>query len=365
MNGKTKNLLKWKPEGGFRGLAAVLPSFGMAFAVIAAAGMIEAGCDNLAGAGNGYDEAAPQEASGFAPESAGEREPAADYTLAIRTITVRFKVKNGGWGLLWSTGIVSTQNDSYSLIHRRENCADDFDIYIVVPAKEKYLNIRWKAFGVWSKITYLKAKMALAGDEARNYTIVLDYNGQGKVATKNLYDVSVSVKDVNNDFSNALERASKDPFVFRTITVGFELRNSPGGLTEGMVSTQDDSYIIYNSVSGNAFSITLAVPVSDKYLNVLWRARRRITVTGNTLSDGYLNVPGMSTAGNYDDHLYYIRGRIKPENCNIILNYNGPGAGITANNLDDCESYVSDEGFDSIDTWRDYWENHKARSAGN
>jgi len=58
MNGKTQSLLKGKPEGGFLRLAALLPSFSMAPAVIAAAGMVLAECDNLTSAGNGYDGAA-------------------------------------------------------------------------------------------------------------------------------------------------------------------------------------------------------------------------------------------------------------------------------------------------------------------
>jgi len=37
--------------------------------------------------------------------------------------------------------------------------------------------------------TYLKAKMPVG--EAGHYTITLDYNGLGKVATKKLYDVDV------------------------------------------------------------------------------------------------------------------------------------------------------------------------------
>jgi len=176
-----------------------------ALAVFAAAGMMAAGCDSLAGSGVG-DEAVFTETAGSVLNSAGSG--------TTKKIKVKFEVKNGGvWGLVWSYGIVSTQDDSY-LVYDWDVCANDFYITITVPASDEYLNIRWKGNeGGFS--TYVRAKM-----KAESGTITLDYNGNagsGKVATKNLHDVKVygpifsdDNKWVLEDWENAKKRAVKD-----------------------------------------------------------------------------------------------------------------------------------------------------------
>jgi len=52
MTKKTQNLSDGKLKGSFPGLAAVMLSFGLAFAAFAAGGMVLAGCDNMAGSGS-------------------------------------------------------------------------------------------------------------------------------------------------------------------------------------------------------------------------------------------------------------------------------------------------------------------------
>jgi len=302
---RTKNLFMRKPESGFRGLAAVLPSFGLAFAVFAAAGMMAAGCDSLTGGGG---ETAFAEAA--APESAGG--PAFAAADGIKAIKVKFDVKNGGWGLIKSYGVVSTQDDSH-LNWGFGELANDFEVRIAVPAGEKYLNIRWEATDFFWKVTYLKARLQL-GDGSGSYTVVLDYNGRGKVAVKNLSDVSLNTKDADNDFDNAYRRAgTTDPEGFRIIKVRFEVKNGEWGLwkSEGIVSTQDDSYLIYDDGDGaNDFDITIPVPLEDEYLNVRWRS---IPVAGNRT---------------------YVKAKMKAESGTITLDYNGPGKVVTKNLYD-------------------------------
>jgi len=179
---RIQNLLKGKLNS-FRDLAAVLPSFSMAFAVIAAAGMIAAGCESPAWTGIGDAGTAPAEAAASVPGSAGGREPAADYAADGKHIKVKFKVKNGGFGLWLSKGIVSTQDDNY-LVLNEASFANDFTITITAPESDEYLNIRWFCLDPRYMETVLKAKM-----KPESGTITLDYNGGNKVETKNLYDV--------------------------------------------------------------------------------------------------------------------------------------------------------------------------------
>jgi len=169
--------------------------------VFAAAGMVLAGCESPAGVGNGYDDVVSTEASASVLNSAGDG--------AAKKIKVKFNVKNGGSSLMRSDGIVSTQDDSY-LVCDWDAFANDFDITITVPASDEYLNIRWKGLDFWGNGTYVKAKM-----KPESGTITLDYNGKGKVATKNLYDVRVDgiwlcFKDADQyDFYRDWESAKK------------------------------------------------------------------------------------------------------------------------------------------------------------
>jgi len=198
----TKNLLKWKPEGGFPGLAAVLPSSGFAFAVFAAAVMVLAGCDSLAGTG-----------------SAGGPSLAVSGT---KTIKVKFNVKNGGGGLIKSEGLVSTWDD-YNIVYDHAIGANDYTLTITVPEAEEWLNVRWKAKDAGrTKPFYVFAQM-----EAKSGTIMLDYNGykDGRpvVATENLVQAEVLYKDetvwddaargdisIDRFWENLKERSARD-----------------------------------------------------------------------------------------------------------------------------------------------------------
>jgi len=307
---KRTHLLNGKPEGGFSGLAAVMLSFSMALAAFAAGGIVLAGCDSPAGVATGYNEAVFAETSAPAPESGGGAIAGSTVTKKIK---VKFNVKNGGWGLIKSQGIVSKQDDSY-LVSGSAGCADDFVIEITVPASENYLNIRWKGTDTGWKCTYLKAKMELAGGQVRDYTIVLDYNGRGKVATKKLSDVTVNTKDVNNDFSNALALADGGTSTdnLQTITVKFDVRDGGGGLnsSEGIISTKDDSYLVYNGNSfADDFTITIPVPASDEYLNIRW--------WGNNGFGGSI-----------------VNAKMKPVSSTVILDYRGD-MNVATNNLYD------------------------------
>jgi len=175
------------------------------FAVIAAAGMVPAGCGSPAGGGNGYDEVVSAAASSPVFNSAGEEQSNDTSSSTTKTIKVKFEVKNGGWGLWKSFGIVSTAADSH-LVYDRNLFANDYTITITAPENDPYLNIRWK--GVEENLgkpryTYCKAKM-----KVESGTITLDYNGVGKVATKNLYDVSVTTYS-EQDWDEAEKRAVK------------------------------------------------------------------------------------------------------------------------------------------------------------
>jgi len=308
---RTENLLNGKPEGGFRGWRRVLPSAGLAFAVIAAAGTGLAGCDSLTGGGG----AVFTEAEAAAPESAGGTIAASG--TAFRTINVKFEILNGGWGLINSRGIVSKQDDSY-LVSGEPDFASgyfasaDFTISIIVPASEKYLNIRWKATDIWWRCTYLKAGLQLV-DGNGSYTVVLDYNGRGNVATKNLSDVSVNTNDAGNDFHNALARVSGPlPADLRRITVKFEVMDGGFGLSKsvGLVSMQDDSYLEYKQKPSSwDFTITITVPADSEYLNVRWFCD---DINGYT----------------------YVKAKVKAESGTITLDYNGKGKVATKNLYD-------------------------------
>jgi len=115
-----------------------------------------------------------------------------------RKIKVKFNVKNGGWGLWNSEGIVSTQDDSSYLVYEKGVCANDYTITILVTPEDEYLNVRWKCRAGVAGETLVRARM-----KAESGTITLDYNGGHKVATKNLYDVVVGdnhYRDINSHY---------------------------------------------------------------------------------------------------------------------------------------------------------------------
>jgi len=140
-----------------------------ALAVFAAAVIVPAGCDNLSGSGNGSETAFTEAAA----------------AAGTKIIKVKFNVKNGGYGLVASTGLVSAQDDIY-VESGGGIFAEDFTIAITVPASDEYVNIRWRSDPLIGDHTYVKAKM-----KPESGTITVDYNGYRKVAAKNLYDVRV------------------------------------------------------------------------------------------------------------------------------------------------------------------------------
>jgi len=188
---RTKNLLMRKPKGGFCGLAAVLLSFSWAFAVFAAGGMVLAGCDNLAGAGTGDESAFAadvESAEAAAPEDGSAGGPSFDAS-GRKTIKVKFNVKNGGWGLRQSEGMISTWDD-YNIVYNWGSYANDYTIWITVPEAEEWLNVRWRADDLFRGLTRADRFYVFAQIRPVSCTITLDYNGykngQPRVATENL-----------------------------------------------------------------------------------------------------------------------------------------------------------------------------------
>jgi len=182
-----------KPESGFRGRrrgtsgslasrvwpAVFLLSFGLALA----------GCISCNDGLSAADVAAAgTDTSGdVTADDSGVTPPAAGYVPGRKEVKVKFEVKNGGYGLLKSGGIVSAQDDSY-LVYNNASYANDFTIKIMIPSGDEYVNIRWKGEDWISPETYVKAKMKIHKSDGA-YIIVIDYNGFAKVATEYLYDV--------------------------------------------------------------------------------------------------------------------------------------------------------------------------------
>jgi len=313
---RTKNLLNGKPEGGFLSLAAVLPSFGLALAVFAASVMAPAGCENMAGSGNGgeavfAEEGAPEGAGGTTALSAGG---------TTKTIKVKFEVLNGGDGITWSAGIVGTQDNRY-LIYDSRSFSYDYTITIIAPAGDEFLNVYWtckKSVVIKPQQYYCKAKM-----KAESGTITLDYNGNKNVATKNLYDVDVFWdRDRSTQYADwwkDLEKraSSKEVPGTRRIDVKFNVKNGGFGLTksEGIVSSQDDDYLVYDhGTCANDYTITIPVPPEDEYLNIRWKC-----------TDGLVGAT-------------YVKARMKAESGTITLDYNGvamSGPKVATKNLSD------------------------------
>jgi len=282
---RTNNFIIRKLKDGFRGLAAVLPSFSMALAVFAAAGMAAAGCDSLTGAGNGYDGAASAEAAASAPESTGGIMASSAQPRQTKTIKVKFEVLNGGWGGLKRTeGFVSTQDDRY-LRYGEGFSSEDYTIKIIAPASDEYLNVYWMAhepLALKATHVWIKAKM-----KPESGTITFDYNGNDgegypEVVTKNLYDVELLWEKRYGDSQQPRELwaylkkrvADNEVKGTRTIKVKFEVLNGGYGLLNsyGIVSTQDDGYLVYDhDTCANDFTITIPVPPEDEYLNIRWK----------------------------------------------------------------------------------------------
>jgi len=293
-----------------------------AFAVIAAAGMIPAGCESPAGAGNGYDGAASAEVS--APVSVSAGGTTAISASGTKTIRVKFEVLNGGLGIDWSEGIAGTQDNS-RLIYGRGWMSRDYTITIIAPAYDEYLNIYWSCApmtGISHNYYYCKAKT-----KAESGTITLDHNGwkNGKpqLAAKNLYDVELlwDNDNTNHDgqygkwWEDLKKRAGRNEFEGgRTIKVKFEVKNGGWGLwkSEGIVSTQDDiSYLVYDHEDfANDYTITIPVPEDDEYLNVRWR--------------GWDGAAGET----------HVRAKMKAESGTITLDYNGHRKVATKNLYD-------------------------------
>jgi len=293
---RTKNLLNGKPEGGFRRwrrgtfaplalgawLAAVLPSFGLAFAVFAAAGMAAAGCDNLTGVDNRYDEAASAEAAAEAGGSVtgGAGGITAFSAAAFKTINVKFEVLNGGLGLIKSCGIVSNQDDRY-LVYDGAICANDFTVTIMVPASDEYLNVRWRGNDIGQDVV-VRGKM-----KAESCTVEVDFKLIGYPDTKNLYDVRrgyVTLGDNKTEFyydwEDAYGRAVHKGVYgspgfpgTKKVNIKFEILNGGSGLfwSKALISTPDDSLVIGDLAScSNDFRMSIEPPDTVQYLNIRW-----------------------------------------------------------------------------------------------
>jgi len=226
---KRTNLLNGKPEGGFSGLAAVMLSFSMAFAVFAAGGIVLAGCDSPAGVANGYDGAVVfTEASAPGPESAGAD---SDYgllsgseapELEIVNYEVTIKVANGGhYGLVENKCIVSN-HASTILVKQKRLASGDHKIKIKAPKKTPYFIIRWRGKEAFGFPTYLKGIIYNEGN-INKLSCYIDYNGEGKLATEGMSNVSYGTGGYGSgdnsgigfggfwkDFDDAWEKASSN-----------------------------------------------------------------------------------------------------------------------------------------------------------
>jgi len=281
------------------------------FAVIAAAGMMAEGCVNLTGAGNGYDEAVFAAAAGLAPGSGGGT--TALSAAAVKTIKVKFRVLNGGWGLTKSEGIIGTPDDSH-LVLGGGRCANDYTITIFAPADVEYLNVYWRG----EELLAPRGFLFCAKTKAESGTITVDYNGfhndNGNfrtIATENLYDVYQVNIDLWDGLKDHAFKEDKEEFAgCHIIKVKFEVKNGGWGLvkSQGIVSTEDDGYLVYgHDVCANDYTIELPVPDDNEFLNIRWKGRE--VAAGNTW--------------------LYARMKLKEarwwHNYTITLDYNGNG----------------------------------------
>jgi len=308
-----------------------------ALAVIAAAGMVAAGCNTVAGNG---DETAFTETA--APESTGGI--TAGAVARTKTIKVKFRVLNGGYGLVKSEGIIATQDNSH-LIYGGGRCANDYTLVIIAPVRDEYLNVYWKSEDwMYAGLPfYVSARM-----KPESGTITFNYNGrdpanssEALVATENLYDVCFDISG-HYSFEELKNLAGINEFEGgRKIKVKFEVKNGGWGLwwSEGIVSTQDDSYLEYAKAScANDFTITLPVPQDDEYLNIRWWAMA------------------------YLDEGTLIKAKMKAESGTITLDYNGRGKVATKNLYDVRVDRVWDyDKMGKTDLHRD-WEDAEKRA---
>jgi len=112
----------------------------------------------------------------------------------------------------------------------------------------------------------------------------------------------------------ALKSAGSGTDAVKIIKVKFDVRNGGTGLWKsgGIVSTQDDSRLIYNEGSfSRDYTITITVPAKDEYLNIRWWG-----------DDFWLEGT-------------YVKTKTKAETGTIILDYNGCGEVATSGNLYD------------------------------
>jgi len=271
------------------------------FAVIAAAGMVPVGCDSPSGGSNGYDEAA----SGSGRSGVGN------------TITV-YKPENKAITAVTITGtakVVETQTLTAE--------AKDADGATVTNAR-----FTWKRAdsrnGVYTDI-----------EGASNGTCKLTAEDKGKYI-KVEADNDVTEEPVLSGSVGPVEAA-------KTIIVKFEVLSIYGlRKSEGIVSTEDDGYLVYDHDTGdNDFTITIPVPENTKYLNIRWRC---------------FDLSQSAT---------YVKARMEAESGTVTFEHNGWNTGrpqIVTKNLDDV---VVGGTYYGKDNFGNDWEDAKNRAVSN
>jgi len=142
---------------------------------------------------------------------AGNVTATANWTQLMTTYTyyVKFNVKNGGKGLLYSEGILVSPDGS-TAVKDSDFFANDFHITISFsyPAISfpDYLIVYWSGDDEISPDSgwplVLKAKMRLIRNIYK-YEIILDFNGGTNVNTNNLYDVVVNKSsELRNEYTD-------------------------------------------------------------------------------------------------------------------------------------------------------------------
>jgi len=127
----------------------------------------------------------------------------------------------------------------------------------------------------------------------------VNYSGEKVTEVVDGVDSSGIASDIIDAINEALNGT-------KTIDVKFEVENGGAGLlcSDGIVSTQDDSDLVYDGdIFANDFTITIAVPVDDEYLNIRW-------------------------VGQEANYLTYIQGKLPVAGAGkytIKINYNGVG----------------------------------------
>jgi len=221
----------------------------------------------------------------------GDPLPAGDYYPSGGKITVRFDVTDGGSGLNWSQGIVSTANDNY-FVYNNALTDDNFNITIPVPERDNYVNIRWHCMDTLYRKFWVKGTMRVK--QGNQYTVGLIFNddaGQGRwdFDTRNLGEVCKYGPDSSGaltwmpadwdyavKMSAARKKSGDDPDaapVTDTVNLKFEVLNGGAGLmwSKAMISTQDDSHVIWDGDTlANDFYMSITVPDTDEYINVRW-----------------------------------------------------------------------------------------------